>query len=99
MLRAQGIPSRVATGLVYVEGFGAEGYSFGWHMWTQALVDGRWVDFDATLSRRYHAAHVLTGVSSLGDQAAPGEMASMMRMIGNLQIEVVDVEATKRRSD
>lgn len=55
MLRADGIPSRVVSGLVYVPGIGAAGKgSFGYHMWTQALVDGDdglqvWIDYDATM--------------------------------------------------
>ncbi|MHC4107747.1 MAG: transglutaminase-like domain-containing protein, partial [Planctomycetota bacterium] len=65
ILRADGIPARVATGLVYAQWFLDERDIFGWHMWTQALIDGAWVDLDATLDRRYHAAHVLTATSSL----------------------------------
>jgi transglutaminase-like putative cysteine protease len=91
MLRAEGIPARVAIGLIYTDSFlGREGI-FGWHMWTQALIDGRWVDFDATLSRRYHAGHVLTGVSALGEGALAAELASSITLMGNLEIEVVDV--------
>jgi transglutaminase-like putative cysteine protease len=91
MLRAEGIPARVAIGLIYTDSFlGREGI-FGWHMWTQALIDGRWVDLDATLSRRYHAGHVLTGVSALGEGALAAELASSITLMGNLEIEVVDV--------
>ncbi|MHC4381925.1 MAG: transglutaminase-like domain-containing protein [Planctomycetota bacterium] len=91
MLRAEGIPARVAIGLIYTDSFlGREGI-FGWHMWTQALIDGRWVDLDATLPRRYHAGHVLTGVSALGEGALAAELASSITLMGNLRIEVVDV--------
>ncbi|MHC4588143.1 MAG: transglutaminase-like domain-containing protein [Planctomycetota bacterium] len=91
LLRAQGIPARVAIGLVYTDSFlGREGI-FGWHMWTQALIDGRWVDLDATLPRRYHAGHVLTGTSALGEGALAAELASSIMLLGNLRIEVVDV--------
>jgi transglutaminase-like putative cysteine protease len=91
MLRVEGIPARVAIGLIYTDSFlGREGI-FGWHMWTQALIDGRWVDFDATLSRRYHAGHVLTGVSALGEGALAAELATSIALMGNLEIEVVDV--------
>jgi hypothetical protein len=38
LLRAAGIPSRVAVGLVYVDQFAGSRDVFGWHMWTQALV-------------------------------------------------------------
>lgn len=55
MLRADNIPSRVVSGLVYVPSAGAAGNGhFGYHMWTQALVDGDngtqvWIDYDATM--------------------------------------------------
>lgn len=92
LLRADGIPARVATGLVYADAFaGAEGI-FGWHMWTQALIDGKWVDFDATLPVRYNATHVLTSTSSLADGLGAGDMAAALQLIGNLEIEVVDVQ-------
>jgi hypothetical protein len=90
MLRADGVPARVAVGLVYADSFlGREGI-FGWHMWTQAVIDGRWVDFDATLPTRFHAGHVLTGTTALGDGALAGELASSIALMGNLEIEVVD---------
>jgi transglutaminase-like putative cysteine protease len=91
MLRAQGIPARVAVGLVYADSFlGHEGI-FGWHLWTQALIDGRWVDLDATLSRRYHAAHVLATTSALAEGGIDMEIAPVLLLLGNLEIEVVDV--------
>jgi len=93
MLRAEGIPARVATGLVYADAFSGHESIFGWHMWTQALIDNRWVDFDATLPppTRYNAAHVLTATSSLADGLSGTDMASIIPMLGNLDIEVVEV--------
>jgi transglutaminase-like putative cysteine protease len=92
MLRSQGIPARVATGLVYADSFAGERDIFGWHMWTQALIDGRWTDLDATLTRPYDAAHVLVGTSSLADGAPGTELAAMLSLLGNLEIEVLEVE-------
>ena len=60
-------------------------------MWTQGLVGGRWVDFDATLPRRYHAGHVLTATASFSDGGLGAELASMLQLIGNLEIDVVEV--------
>ena len=91
MLRAEGIPARVASGLVYADAFAGEKDIFGWHMWTQALIEGKWVDFDATLEDRYDAAHVLTGTSSLAEGVGESDLASMLMLIGNLEIEVVKV--------
>ncbi|UCD76307.1 MAG: transglutaminase domain-containing protein [Phycisphaerales bacterium] len=91
MLRAEGIPARVASGLLYVDEFAGEEGVFGWHMWTQALIDGKWVDLDATLPVRYHAGHVLTGTSSLADGAAGGDLSALMLLVGNLDIEIIDL--------
>jgi transglutaminase-like putative cysteine protease len=91
MLRAEGIPARVAVGLVYADAFLGREAIFGWHMWTQALIDDRWVDLDATLRTRYHAGHVLTAVSNLEQGGVDTALASTLPLMGNLQIEVVDV--------
>ncbi len=91
MLRTQEIPARIAVGLIYAESFLKQRGVFGWHMWTQALIDGKWVDYDATLRTRYHAAHVLTSTSDLADGAFSRQMAEALQLIGNLEIEVVEV--------
>ncbi|MFO8034207.1 MAG: transglutaminase domain-containing protein [Candidatus Bipolaricaulota bacterium] len=93
LLRGHGIAARVAEGLVYVTDYAGERHVFSWHMWTQALLDGRWVDLDATLpERRAHAGYVLTSVSSLADRDRPMEMATTLKLAGNLEIEVLEVE-------
>ncbi len=91
MLRTQEIPARIAVGLIYAESFLKQRGVFGWHMWTQALIDGRWVDFDATLRNRYHAAHVLTSTTDLADGAFSRQMAGALQLIGNLEIDIVEV--------
>ncbi len=91
MLRTQEIPARIAVGLIYAESFLKQRGVFGWHMWTQALIDGKWVDFDATLRNRYHAAHVLTSTSDLADGAFSQQMAGALQLIGNLEIDIVEV--------
>ena len=91
MLRADEIPARVAIGLIYADRFLGEQGIFGWHMWTQALIDGRWVDLDATLPVPYHAGHVLTGTTALAESALAVELTGTLMLIGNLEIEVLDV--------
>lgn len=50
MCRAQGIPSRTAIGLVYVNNLlGKPGLAF--HMWTEVFVNGQWLGLDATLGQ------------------------------------------------
>ena len=98
LLRAKGIPSRVASGLVYVPAMAGQGPGFGWHLWTQALVgapDGGkervWLDLDATLGgggRGYHAAHILVATSDLAGGATDPAFARAVGMIGGVAIKL-----------
>lgn len=90
-LRSQAIPARVATGLVYADEFAGSRRIFAWHMWTQALVDGRWVDLDATTASAFHAAHILISTSALEQGSLDDELSRVAKHIGNLAIEVIDV--------
>lgn len=94
MLRAAGIPSRIASGLVYVDDFLGEQGVFGYHMWTQALleVDGakRWVDLDATLSADTpsDATHIALSVSAMRDGDTLNSMAVLAPVLGRLMVKV-----------
>lgn len=91
LLRADGIPSRVATGVVYAGVIEGEKPVWGWHMWTQALIDGKWIDLDATLPVQYDAAHLLAGVAALSDGESMTDLNQMMALLGNLEIKVEKV--------
>jgi len=90
VLRAAGIPSRGVMGMVYVPQFGGPNGVFGWHMWSQALLDGTWVDLDATLKTPYSVGHITTVTTSLADEEFVAEMAGIIATIGNLEVEVLD---------
>jgi len=93
LLRAQGIPSRVASGLIYAEEFGGKHNLFAWHMWTQAQVKGEWIDLDATLaSRPFHPGHLLIATSAQDDAQLDSDFSNLLATIGNLSIEVVHVD-------
>lgn len=98
MLRSANIPSRVASGLVYVDEFGGKRNVFGYHMWTQALLDiqgmRRWVDLDATISKMhpFDAAHICLDVSSLADTESLNSMVTLAPIIGQLKIKVQKLE-------
>ena len=92
MLRSHGIPARSAAGLIYAEQFAGRNDIFGWHMWTQAMIDGAWVDLDATLPSRFSASHILVGTSSLIDGSMAEDLIAMLGLMGNLEIEVISVE-------
>lgn len=90
LLRTQGIPSRVASGLVYVpEGAGIRN-AYGWHMWTQAIVDGAWIDLDATIppgGPRFDAARLLVWTSKADGSSVDTDLARIVDLMGDLVIE------------
>ena len=63
----------------------------GWHMWSQALIDGHWHDLDATLHVPYSVGHVLVGTSSMSDKEAQSSHMNMAPLVGNLAIAVREV--------
>jgi hypothetical protein len=92
MLRGAGIPSRVVSGLIYVDAFLSERNIFGYHMWAQAWIDGKWVDLDATLPGTvFDAAHIAM-VSSNTDQGnTMNDLVKLTPLIGRLKINVLHV--------
>jgi hypothetical protein len=102
LLRADGIPSRVCTGVVYSEsaavqesadphqhmgGGNTQSASLVWHMWSQALINGRWHDLDATLDVPFHGGHILTSTSSMVDiLSLRSSELEMMKLIGALEV-------------
>lgn len=80
--RALGIPTRIATGVAYVDRWlGAEDV-FVPHAWVQAYVDGRWVSYDAALGR-FDAGHLAL---SYGD-GDPWNFYDGVNTLGNFVIE------------
>jgi len=98
LLRAEGIPSRVVSGLVYCPEFAGERGVFGWHMWTQAILDGAWVDLDATLPgpTAFHGGHLASGSSAQEHGAIDAEWAALVSLVGNLEIEVLETTPRER---
>jgi len=71
---------------------------FGWHMWSQAMVNGRWIDLDATLHVPYSVGHVLVGTSSMSDKEAHNNHMQMAALIGNLEIDLLGVSHEWKKS-
>ncbi len=93
MLRAGGIPSRLAAGVVYAREFAGVRGCFAWHMWTQALIDGQWRDLDATLAARaFHAGHILVATGAQDGPSIDPAFAAMVMSVGDLAIEVESVD-------
>ena len=90
LLRADGIPSRTASGLVYAERFAGEHGVMAYHMWTQAFLNGAWIDLDATMDERqpFDAAHIAIDVSTMDDGEMINGMVTLVPLIGRLSVEV-----------
>ena len=99
LLRAEGIPSRVAVGLVYARQFAGKRDIFVYHMWTQAQLEeggdqARWVDLDATLPNTtpFDATHILFATSPLTDEGVPLVGTGAEAVFGRLSIAVLESE-------
>lgn len=89
LARACGIPSRVAIGLVYVQRAGG----FGYHMWTEVYLDGRWVPLDAIVAQGgTSAAYLKLADSSLHGASAYSSFLAVAGVLGQLKIEVLEAE-------
>ena len=93
MLRAVEIPSRTVSGLIYVNEFIGQQNIFGYHMWAQAWLDGRWVDFDGVLpNSRFDAAHIALTVSNMNDATITNDMVALVPLLGTLEVKVVETK-------
>lgn len=89
MLRVTRIPSRTVSGLVYTESFLGQSHVFGYHMWTQAWIDGRWMDFDAALNpTEFDATHITMSTSAWSDDDTVEGMLEVIPLFGQLSIRV-----------
>ncbi len=87
LARACNIPSRVAVGLVYHRD------AFYYHMWTELLVNGCWIGFDAT--RGYggiDVGYIKFGHDSLAGTDAMAAFLPMTKLLGQIRIEIVKLE-------
>ena len=87
MARAAGIPARVAMGLVYYQ------KAYAYHMWTEVHIDGRWIPLDATLGKGgIGAAHLKVSHSNLKGASPYAGFLPVLKIIGQLKIEIEEVE-------
>lgn len=89
MCRAVGIPSKVAMGLVWLEGSKA----FGYHMWTEVYVEGDWHPIDGTLGQgSIGGGHIKIAEGSLKGVDANSTFLPIFNVIGKLKIQVLGVD-------
>ncbi|MEK7711055.1 MAG: transglutaminase-like domain-containing protein [Planctomycetota bacterium] len=95
--RINGLPSRVAVGLAYVPVFGNQDDIFGYHMWTQFYIGGRWVDFDAALRETdCSPTRIAFAVSSLKNAGMADLSLPLINKIGAIDIDILDIETTPK---
>jgi hypothetical protein len=88
LCRAQYIPCRAVIGLVYVDS--QQGFVF--HMWNEAWIQDRWISFDGTLGQAgISAAYLVLARSSLETGDAFATLLPVLQVMGQLQVEVLDV--------
>lgn len=91
--RGNGIPARVVSGLAYVRSFLGHSDAFGYHMWTQYYLDGKWVDVDAAFRQtQVDPTHVALSVMPLNDEGFFDSAFTFIPLMGRLKIEVLDAE-------
>ena len=83
MARAAGIPARVETGLVYLNG------RFYYHAWNLLYI-GRWVTADAVYNQ------LPADVTHIRFTSGSRQQSDLMGVLGRVQIDVVDLEPIPR---
>lgn len=87
MLRARNIPARTVMGLVYVPGAQA----FGYHLWTEAWINDRWIPLDATVGQGgTSAAYLKLTDAHLDGVDSFTAFLPLLQIVGRLKIEVLE---------
>lgn len=94
LARAAGIPARGASGLIDIPAaFKVEGLQFGYHMWTQVYLNGKWVDLDAAMRQTECApTHIAVSLLPLNDEGMIDSVRGLLPLMGRLEIEIVESE-------
>ncbi len=100
--RLNGLPSRVAVGLAYVPVFGRgnDNDIFGYHLWTQFFIDGRWVDVDAALGETLCSpTRIAFATSSLKNSGLADLSLPLLTMIGAIEVDIVEIAEIESAAD
>ena len=92
MGRAMGIPTRVASGIAYLENFKGKKNVMGFHMWTEFYLKGKWMRLDSALGKiGTHADRITLSVTSLKQESLAQLGLGIAEMIGNLSIKIYNI--------
>ncbi len=90
LLRAEGIPSRTALGLVYFDDEGSNP-RLAFHMWVEAYVDGRWMPLDGVVGKgRVAADHLKMAEASWSGSETLAPLLPIAQALGKLEVEIVE---------
>lgn len=85
LARAEGIPTRVVSGLAYAGRAAGALRVFVPHAWTQAWIHGRWQSFDAALGQ-FDSGHIALATSD----GSPSQFFQSNRLFGRLRIDRIE---------
>lgn len=87
--RSMGIPTRVASGLVFMNEFQGKENVMGFHMWTEFHIKGQWIALDSALGKMgSHTERITISVSSL-EQDSLNELGfRIAQLIGNIKVQI-----------
>lgn len=92
MSRAKGIPVRVAVGLIYVDNKQMKAKGFGFHMWHEVFVNGRWVSLDSSFDQStVDATHIKLSDSSLEGVSPFESFLPILRVQGKVTIDPLEL--------
>lgn len=94
LARACGIPARGVSGLIDIPAsFSVKGLQFGYHMWTQVYINGKWVDLDAAMRQtRCAPTHIAVSLLPLNDEGMIDSVRGLLPLMGRLEIEILESE-------
>ena len=91
--RLNRLPARLVVGVVYLPRLGGRQGVFGYHMWTQFFIDGRWIDFDAALREsECSPSRIAFATSSLKNTGLADLSLPLLSKIGGIDIEILEVD-------
>jgi len=86
LLRARGIPARLAVGLVYYQG------KFGYHMWTEAFLND-WTALDAAFNEELvDATHIKLQTTALPGDSPANPFLDIVTIIGRIELSIEELK-------
>ena len=91
--RIKGLPTRVVTGIAYIPEYLDEKDVFGFHMWSQFYIHGKWIDFDAALEEsECSPTRIAFYAGALDDNSFIDMSLSLMDLMGQIEVSVREIE-------